>query len=72
MIRTATAQGLVAPAPGELPSEPVSKPHAELPCFTQGVTHLEPVQTTICLQGEILWLLKRVDVPIFDEQVPQV
>ena len=66
--------GVTATAPGELPQLPVYKTSAALLLkgFRQGETHLKPVQAAICLKGEILWLLKRVDVSIFDKQVPQV
>lgn len=74
MISTATQHGLTTTAPGELPQLPVFKTGAELPLngFREDATHLKPVQAAVCLKGEILWLLKRVDVPIFDKQVTQV
>jgi len=69
----AVQHGLTTAAPGELPQLPVSKTSAELlNGLRQGATHLKPVQAAVCLKGEVLWLLKRVDVSIFDKQVPQV
>lgn len=74
MISMAAQQGLTAPTPGQLPSVPVFKTCVELPHsgIRQSATHLKPVQAAICPEGEILWLLKWVDVAIFDKQVPQV
>lgn len=53
---------------------PAFQTSAELPLngFRQGATHLKPVQAAICLKGEVLWLLERVDVSVFDKQVSQV
>lgn len=74
MISMATQHDLATTAPGELPQLPVFKTSTEVPLngFRQGATHLKPVQAAICLKGEILWLLKRVDVSVFDKQVAQV
>lgn len=74
MTSTATQHGLTATAHGELSQLPVFKTSAELLLsgFREDATHLKPVQAAISPKSEILWLLKRVDVSIFDKQVSQV